>query len=850
MRKYQKEHAQNFIKVLEQAHEEIRVNIDKKNYEPVLVTLVDCQEGAIALGNLIESCEGEGFITISFLEKYCEVVYSIYQGIESGEFVDSVKIDKQLRKALVLIENSVRNDIRVRKEMVFFPYKASMWDSLESIYLAAKEDPDCDAYCVPIPYFDKNSDGSLGAMHYEGRDYPDDIEVIDWQTYHLAERKPDAIFIHNPYDGWNYVTSVHPDYYSSNLKQYTDTLVYVPYFSTAGSMGEGQKLCPAYVYADYIVVQSEKFIDFYDERIDKNKFLPFGSPKFDKIIRMCENPPMPSDDWKEQMDGKKVYFYNTSLNGMLANTDAFLDKMQYVFDTFAGRSDECLLWRPHPLMESTLKRLRSGNLERYLKLKEYFIDNRLGIYDDTPSIEGAIAQSDVYIGDAGTSVTSLFGVVGKPLFILNNNIHALPKEDDWRGEIYNPTYNIYGDNRFHVTSNNQLWYSEKNDYHYEFYMNLSDKYIGGSYYMAAVEIDGYIYVIPRNAQHLLIVKDRQIVEKIEFDNPITVSGAFSQFWYTENYIFMMPNQYHSVVRYEIATKKVSYIRELRDFQIENIEGEWRCGASILLENQIVFASPSKSRLAFLDMNSLDIEYVDYATQSDLGSYMIIPHREELWLLPISGTTITRWNSVTGEVREYSDIPEGFRCYQYPMEIEVEKYPFGWGYFVQDEGKEKLLLSPAWGNMFVLLDAESGEMQEWLPPMELQYRSSNGYFPTAGVGGFLYDNYATINGKKYAFYYTAERKLYTFDDLPDTWEGIDVEFDREALTMYVPGYGKESEWLQYCCLENAFHTLQDLLDDTIKGNAYDRNEAICAFERINASTDGRCGKRIYDFVKAK
>ena len=29
-----------------------------------------------------------------------------------------------------------------------------MWDSLESVWQAADADPDCDAYVVPIPYYD------------------------------------------------------------------------------------------------------------------------------------------------------------------------------------------------------------------------------------------------------------------------------------------------------------------------------------------------------------------------------------------------------------------------------------------------------------------------------------------------------------------------------------------------------------------------------------------------------------------------------------------------------------------------------------------------------------------------
>ena len=84
------------------------------------------------------------------------------------------------------------------------------------------------------------------------------------------------------------------------------------------------------------------------------------------------------------MSGKRVYFYNTSLNGMLADTDSFLKKMKYVFECFEGREDVCLLWRPHPLMESTLDSMRAQYKPFYEWLKGYFIENGLGIYDDTP----------------------------------------------------------------------------------------------------------------------------------------------------------------------------------------------------------------------------------------------------------------------------------------------------------------------------------------------------------------------------------------------------------------------------------------------------------------------------------
>ena len=111
-----------------------------------------------------------------------------------------------------------------------------MWDSLERVWRAADADPDCDAYVVPIPYYDKNQDGSLGAFHYEGDLLPSYVPVTHYDEYRIENREPDAIFIHNPYDDYNRVTSVEPRFYSRELKKYTECLVYVPYFITSGSM--------------------------------------------------------------------------------------------------------------------------------------------------------------------------------------------------------------------------------------------------------------------------------------------------------------------------------------------------------------------------------------------------------------------------------------------------------------------------------------------------------------------------------------------------------------------------------------------------------------------------------------
>ena len=285
MRQARKLEILNFIDSLGQAHGEIKEAMEKRQMASAQAMLAECQDFAVELGNAIEETEGEDCVTVSHVERYCETLFRVYEELNGQvqadalgnrkAVFDSNKAYKILKKSLLKVENSLKNDIKIRREAVFFPYKASMWDSLESVYLAAKEDPDCDAYCVPIPYFDLNADHSFGTMHYEGGEFPKNIEITDWQTYSLEERKPDMIFIHNPYDEWNHVTSVHPRFYARNLKQFTNQLVYIPYFILGDIKAddpdregkiEGMKhfcFTPGIIYADKVIVQSEDMRRIY-----------------------------------------------------------------------------------------------------------------------------------------------------------------------------------------------------------------------------------------------------------------------------------------------------------------------------------------------------------------------------------------------------------------------------------------------------------------------------------------------------------------------------------------------------------------------------------------------------------
>lgn len=450
MRKAQKRQIEETIKQMEKAHKEIKRCIEQKNTVQAQEILSECQNAAIVIGTLIEKTEGEGHQAVTALEDYCEQVYQIHENIISKD-INADKIYKVLQQKLIKAGNSIGNDIKTRTAVVFLPYKASMWDSLESVWKAADADPDCDAYVIPIPYFDKNPDGSFKAEHYEGDQYPDYVPITRYDEYDLEAEHPDVIYIHNPYDECNYVTSVHPHFYSRDLRNYTDKLVYIPYFvlgeiepDDQATIDSFKHFCflPGTIYSQQVIVQSEKMRQIYineyikaakemglngehtDRTFLEKKFLGTGSPKIDKLLNTKKEDLEIPQEWLkiiEKPDGswKKIVFYNTSVSALLQYNEKMLKKMESVFEIFKEYKDEvALLWRPHPLIQATIESMRPQLWEEYKEIRDKYIEEGWGIYDDTSDVDRAVVLSDAYYGDR-SSVIALCQKKRMPVMVQN-----------------------------------------------------------------------------------------------------------------------------------------------------------------------------------------------------------------------------------------------------------------------------------------------------------------------------------------------------------------------------------------------------------------------------------------------
>lgn len=725
-----------------------------------------------------------------------------------------------------------------KKTIVFLPYKASMWDSLESIWQAAKEDDRCACYVVPIPYYNKDAHGRLVTYHYEGTQFPEYVPITDYRDFDLASRNADIIYIHNPYDEGNHVTSIDPDYYSAKLKTYTDKLVYVPYYATSGGMSEAQSLCKAYIYADYIIVQAEGHKDYFDACIPREKLLALGSPKFDRVVKLCENPPEVSEDWKNKMKGKNVYFFNTSLGGMLADTDAFLKKLRYVFQCFAEREDACLLWRPHPLLDETFTTARSQYKEEYEQLKQDFLTVGSGIYDTTPDIEKTIAGSDCYIGDSGTSVTALFGIAGKPVYLLNNYIHREPTENDWIKEMITPYY-PQGNDAWKVAPGNRLYHLE--DGVYRFYCNLSE-YTSGGYYRMAVEHGKYVYVFPANAQGILAIDEKRNITQIKLEQKISQPGAFANVWFEGNYAFLIPYKYQYIVRFDMDTQAIDYVDGCQEFLVSNHAGADRIGGSGIWNGYLMLASPVDNRIVAIDSETLELQVLSVDAKYYRGACALQADGDTIWLFPSTGTNVVQWNPMTGDAVTYNCRVSGFVCNQYPTGKTCMERAFG----SMARCGSLVILAPIWGNQFVCIHTETGDVSSFEAEINLSFGTDSSYCLSGGNGGFV----RKLDETHALFYHEPMRKLYRMNLLDGSVEEIVIAYDQSDVLAHAPGYAKLSKWVRYGCEERAICSLPQMLENQSAGDSFDRQACLEAYGEIAMYADGSSGKMIHETMMQK
>ncbi len=679
MRKTQRQKITEMLETLSEAAAETVGLFSRGRFDAALVVLADCQSFALSLGQYIESIAGEGTKTVGLLEEYCNLLYDAGRAAEKQN--GSASAVTALSKHLTKLFNSVRSELRpTRLEVVFFPYKASMWDSLESVFHAAQNDPACDAYVVPVPYHICNQKGETVETRCEAADFPSYVPVTDWRAYDLDTRRPDIIFVHNPYDAFNYTTRIHEAYYCEHLRNYTDMLVYIPYFVAFRDVVPELCTLPGTVYAHKVFVQSEQIRRTYVAEQKKwvkangyqglitgfeQRFVALGSPKLDKIINSKKQSFTLPDEWSKLALGpggrpKRKILYNTTINAFLRDEEQYIKKLHSVFNVFRGRDDAVLWWRPHPLLEATNSVMRPQSAAEYRQLVEDYKREGFGIYDDSADLHRAIALTDAYYGDGG-SLALMYQYAQKPEML--QRVIMAGSEPPFERLFFNCIYEAFGA-LWAVSANmNALFKIDSNTWRARYMGSFPGENSYGAWlYTDMLAYGDFLYFPPNYAakpavfdcvRNVFVKADRNLCEAVErADKEIgDKSGKFDKLFEAGGRLFMLPRFVPGFLVYDPEKREPRLADEwYKPFEALIINPDathiyaWTADAE---RGVVVMAGPAANAIVELDPVSLKT-VVRKLGEEKTGYISVVKHGGAYWLLARERASLTQYEPSSGK----------------------------------------------------------------------------------------------------------------------------------------------------------------------------------------------------------
>jgi CDP-glycerol glycerophosphotransferase (TagB/SpsB family) len=812
-----------------------------------IIVLNDCN---VALDSILKTLISE--LSEQRMEYYKEIIENIKKLLI--KFKQSVLKKYIERDILIEIKENIEcmleeleNEQEVKLEILFLPYKACMWDSLESIWITANNDEQCRCYVMPIPYFDRNNNGELGEMHYEGDLFPDYVPITHYTQYEMSKSKPDIIYIHNPYDEYNFITSVHPIYYSNRLKMYTDMLVYVPYFVGMDNVSEHFCSTSGVLNADKVIVQSDKIRETYLKYSPEDKIAALGSPKIDKALGNDKKDIVIPEEWERVIKGRKIVLYNTHLDNLMNHMDKVIDKLEYVFSCFKNRDNVVLLWRPHPLSEATTRSMRPQILERYLELERKFKNDGNGILDDTADLNRAIAISDAYLGD-WSSLVPIYGVTGKPIMIQNIGIDSeLLKEE--RRSLWFEDMVIEGDTMWFPENNfNGLFKMDMITKKIELLCEFSNDNINElrKYGSVSKYRDKMIFA-PMGAKDIAIyntsnkeltkckLKEPKISKKISYNESLKFFATVNY----KNWIFIIGCSYPAIIKVNMDTDEVEYYTDW----VKKVEKYISNENDVIFRNDVyvrgnsIFIPGCNANIVMeFNMDSGNAKIHEVGDKECCYSSICFDGKD-FWLSPRRSGDIVKWNEKTGEIKKYNNYPEGFMS--------------GYNSFSKIiYNKSEIILFPAEANMTLKVDIETGKMMpiSMLDEIYEQHRYS------CNNWAFKYYLVDSSDENMYIFpsknnkFISWNRETMEITEYPMI---LNKEYEIQNTLKYKELYDMQSEKNYKPCDVNYYEgcniSIPEYLNFLGNKENFKNVKQIMIYKELFNNSNGTCGQEIHYYI---
>ena len=275
----------------------------------------------------------------------------------------------------------------------FLPYKRSMWGCMESVYQECRN-AGAVAYILPLPYYLMPNKEVV----CEHELFPEALDISL-----LGKISFDYLVIHYPYDGNNRVTSMLPEYYTAELRNYGN-VIFIPYSCSPGIF---TRLHAGLANIDYAFLRSEtecnNFIREWQTRgVDfSGRVFGFGSPKMDAMQKCsCGSATLVINSLAPYLNAPMIRIQ--------------LYKMHIENEIKRGRK---VIFRPHPLLRQTIKSMRPDTEEAYNEFVEWCKAQENVTFDESEDLENALEQADYLVSDP-SSVLEMWMSTGREYTVI------------------------------------------------------------------------------------------------------------------------------------------------------------------------------------------------------------------------------------------------------------------------------------------------------------------------------------------------------------------------------------------------------------------------------------------------
>lgn len=327
------------------------------------------------------------------------------------------------------------------------------WTNFESVIQTMMNNPAFDCQVVVVPYLnwkatDINGDIQRRILSKQH------IEYIGFEDYSLETRRPDVVFLQNPYD------EARPETFRSQyLHQRGVKIAYIPYALDTG-IGEESMV---YQYnllcqniATWIFARSQRHKDEFAVQCQAgNKHVHVtGHPKFDY--------------YDARYNKKNAAFQNQRKKTLLWTTHFVLPgevKMYTTFNLYCRvfmkimmRDDIHLIIRPHPLFTQWIDAASQSARDNYQKLVTLSATRDNVTWDTSENYQDSFSKSDALIADAGSFLLEYLPSTKPILYLTHETCHGLNKTADFIYSSYDVAWHENDINKFvdNVVSNNDL----------------------------------------------------------------------------------------------------------------------------------------------------------------------------------------------------------------------------------------------------------------------------------------------------------------------------------------------------------------------------------------------------------